>query len=440
MLEIKLQESKQEMKPIHGVGNGPASAPFEHSRVQEFKDAGIPFSRLHDTEGYYGSGEYVNIHCIFKNFDADVNDPNSYNFKNTDIYIKHIIDAGTKVYYRLGETIENNPMGRVLPKHINPPKDFLKWAQICEHIIRHYNEGWADGFHYNIEYWEIWNEPDNTQMWTGTAEQFYEFYTVASKHLKKCFPNLKIGGVASSGFYAATRTNPSEWFKTLIPFAEGFMEYVKKHNAPLDFFSWHCYTHLVDEVKASCLYVHDFLEKYGYGHVEKILNEWNYALNWDGEEAKFRKSMKAAAMVAGSFIVMQDAGIDAAMYYDAEVTRISFCGLFNEYTFKPEKPYYAFIAFNELKKLGTQLKTDACNEDGYYALAAANENEKAVMLVNYDRESTDVVVDTQSNGKNAYVYLLDETHNLEIVSSFKSDDGKVKVTLPENSVVLVKIS
>lgn len=31
-----------------------------------------------------GSGEFVNIHCIFKNFDADVNDPASYNFAATD--------------------------------------------------------------------------------------------------------------------------------------------------------------------------------------------------------------------------------------------------------------------------------------------------------------------------------------------------------------------
>ena len=64
----------------------------------------------------------------------------------------------------------------------------MKWAEICEHIIRHYNEGWADGFYYNIEYWEIWNEPDNSQMWTGTPEEFYELYRVAANHLKSCFP------------------------------------------------------------------------------------------------------------------------------------------------------------------------------------------------------------------------------------------------------------
>ncbi len=27
-----------------------------------------------------------------------------------------------------------------------PPKDFKKWAVICEHIIRHYDENWANGY------------------------------------------------------------------------------------------------------------------------------------------------------------------------------------------------------------------------------------------------------------------------------------------------------
>ena len=75
--------------------------------------------------------------------------------------------AGTKVFFRLGQTIEHGPKkyGAL------PPKDFAKWARICEHVIRHYNEGWgvdkewttlnvAWSNQFNIVYWEIWNEPD----------------------------------------------------------------------------------------------------------------------------------------------------------------------------------------------------------------------------------------------------------------------------------------
>ena len=75
---------------------------------------------------------------------------------------------------------------------------------VCEHIIRHYNEGWANGFKLGIEYWEIWNEPDGKKPngdqpnWSGTPEEFYEMYSVTAAHLKKRFPKLKIGGPALS--------------------------------------------------------------------------------------------------------------------------------------------------------------------------------------------------------------------------------------------------
>jgi hypothetical protein len=55
----------------------------------------------------------------------------------------------------LGASIEHGEK-----KGTYPPQDYAKWARICEHIILHYTKGWANGFHYDITYWEIWNEPD----------------------------------------------------------------------------------------------------------------------------------------------------------------------------------------------------------------------------------------------------------------------------------------
>ena len=67
-----------------------------------------------------------------------------------------IINTGARVFYRLGASIEHwaNKYGT------GKPMDFDKWVDICEHIIMHYTEGWANGFFYDIAYWEIWNEPD----------------------------------------------------------------------------------------------------------------------------------------------------------------------------------------------------------------------------------------------------------------------------------------
>ena len=188
-----------DIKPMHGVNNGPVDS-RGGSNVKYFQEAGIPYARLHDSNACagYGGPHTVDIHSVFPDFDKDPFDPESYDFVCTDMYIKRTIDAGVEPFYRLGETIEHAPK----KYYIFPPKDNLKWAQICEGVIRHYTEGWADGFHYEIKYWEIWNEPDtgykegNSPTWRGTMNEFFAMFKTALVYLKGKFPHLRIGGPA----------------------------------------------------------------------------------------------------------------------------------------------------------------------------------------------------------------------------------------------------
>ena len=227
------------IKPMHSSCAGPKSggAGLGNDASEFFKEIGIPSSRLHDIEGAYSCNQYVDIHCIFPDFDADENDDKNYNFIPTDNYLNAIKACGTKVYYRLGESIDHYPN----KLFVKPPKDFEKWARICEHVIRHYNQGWANGFYMDIEYWEIWNEPEGRAQWRGSYEEFYELYTVTAKHLKKCFPNLKIGGYSAVGFYSEVRPKDHDWynpwFSTIVPFMDGFFDYIDGKDVPLDFFS-----------------------------------------------------------------------------------------------------------------------------------------------------------------------------------------------------------
>ncbi len=180
------------MKPVNGVTSGPLSKNFTQDARPYFKEAAIPFSRLYDTEYPFGSGEFVDIYCLFKNFNDDENDPANYNFMLTDKYLKAIDECGTKIVYRLGTTIEHQPV----KLHSLLPKDYLKWARICGHIIRHYNEGWANGMHLGIERCEIWCEPEIKQCWADTQEEYCRFYIIVATYLKDKFPHLKIGGPA----------------------------------------------------------------------------------------------------------------------------------------------------------------------------------------------------------------------------------------------------
>ena len=140
-------------------------------------------------------------------FHADETKPENYDFAFTDKLISALVENGVEPYYRLGVTIEN-AAGRGMPAYrIHPPKDYAKWARICEHVIRHYTEGWANGFRHKITRWEIWNEPENfetiekNQMWKAPFLEYLKLYAVASRHLKAKFPHLQIGGYAGCGFY-----------------------------------------------------------------------------------------------------------------------------------------------------------------------------------------------------------------------------------------------
>ena len=374
-IEIDFQERLGKVKPMHAVNNGPRSGGSSLSKdaSEYFKNANIPFVRLHDTEGAYGSNQYVDVHCIFPDFSADPENAESYNFLPTDRYLKAIKDCGAEVFYRLGESIDHYEK----KLYVHPPKDYLKWAKICEHIILHYNYGWADGFHYDIQYWEIWNEPDNKRMWTGTHREFFELYRVAANYLKEKFPSLKIGGYAASGFYVNNRTNPSEWFKTLVPYMYEFFDYITAENtkAPMDFFSWHCYAETPEEVALHARYADELLKKYGLTHCESILDEYN---TFDSLGVFPKLHSEYASEVAATMINAQNSPLDMLMYYDMRFNYMNGVLQLIDYTNIVSLPAYrSFEFYGRLYRLGTQV---ALQSEGAYALAASGEGSNAVMI------------------------------------------------------------
>lgn len=380
-IKVDFNRIKGVMKPMHGVGQ-PPFVETNFSMLKYLKDAGIPYSRLHDVGGLFGGNLWVDIPNIFRDFDADENNPESYDFAFTDLLINALIENGVEPFFRLGVTIENYCTTRAY--RIYPPKDNKKWAVICEHIIRHYTEGWANGFNHKITYWEIWNEPDNyeeieeNQMWRGTKEQFFELYGVASKHLKKCFPHLKIGGYASCGFYSimnqfVAHANSSPRYDYFIEFFDAFLEYIKKNDCPLDFFSWHSYSNVKNN-KIFAEYARKRLDDAGYKATETSCNEWN-------PEASARGTVHHAAVIAAMMLMFQDSPLDNAMFYDARLGVSVYGSMFHPLTRKPFPAYYAFTAFNRLYQLKNQVELTLDNDD-IYAVAAKDGENACIVIVN----------------------------------------------------------
>ena len=418
------------IKPLHGIGNSPMTL---GEPLPEIIEAGIPYTRLHDTMGNYGENRFVDVPNIFCDFNADPEDPNAYDFAFTDAYLKGLVASGLKIVYRLGVSIENECA--VKPMRIDPPEDFHKWARICEGIIRHYNEGWANGFHFGIEYWEIWNEPEQETMWTGTMEQFFDFYHVVVTYLKEKFPFLKFGGYPSSGFCAYTLESAAQnpKFRSFLTWFNEFFKFLARTGTPIDFCSWHYYPFDIEDFKKVAGYADSVLNENGFQNLEVILDEWNYQ-DWHYEQ-KFdlMKSPKAASFIASVLITMQSLRIDKAMYYDAN-PRSRYCGLYEFPSLKPAYPYYSLRMFNELYRLGTQAFSHSPTEDNVYALAATDGTKHAFMLTNNNGRDRQVTLDIVGTNAIPKFILLDKYHIYTPTQTILPTPNTL--ILPANSVVL----
>ena len=400
------------------------------SNFEAYKAARIPYSRNHDSAiagSIYGGPFSHDISRIFPRFEADENDPASYDFACTDESILATLEAGTETFFRLGQSIEHH-----IKKHDTlPPKDPYKWARICEHIILHYNEGWADGYRLGIEYWEIWNEPDldpedstNKRTWGGTEAEFFDLYEITSKHLKSLFPHLKIGG-------------PAVAFN--LEWTERFLSEMQRRNVPMDFFSWHVYTKIPGRMIRTAEKFKALLDTYGYGHVESILNEWNYIRGWDKD---FKYSILAIHGIKGAAFTMaciseaqRSELIDMLMYYD---TRPSpFCGVFDYYSYDPLKGYYPLYWYGKFYDMASYVP--ALNEaENIYTLCGVDENGKLLCVVTHyaEDDSTpahDVTLDFGRDGK-FEVYTLDADHDGELTDTTSS----TTFTMPCHSCILLR--
>lgn len=423
-------ESIGKIKELHGVNCAPYSKNLgaKQARTQKiFEYAGVPRSRLHDCCGSYGGAYFVDVPNIFRDFDADENDPNSYDFYYTDEYIGAIIRTGAQLVYRLGITIEWGSK----KYRAHPPKDYAKWARICEHIVRHYNEGWNNGFHYGIEYWEIWNEPENPPMWTGTMEQFFELYKVSSLHLRKCFPYIKIGGYGSCGFYALFRPEGhaqcTPFYKGFLVWFDEFLKFVKQHGCPLDFYTWHIYTPQPKEIEICAKHVRAKLNEYGFTSTESHLNEWNYGAEGGGYDNM--ATMKGASFCAAALCLMQNNAVDKAQYYVLSYPA-GYNGWLTARCGKYTPTIHSFAAFSKLYKAGNSLAVTA-DEDAPWCIAAkSGDGVEYAYISTYEKDSETLKV-TLSSAKRTRVYAL--TAEKEGVFEHLSEKGFVQVSEAEGN-------
>ncbi|MGE5611092.1 MAG: GH39 family glycosyl hydrolase [Bacillota bacterium] len=435
------------IRPLHGSNCGPLQCGGLLDLSSYHRELALPYSRLHDC--HWPNPDVVDLHVVFPNPSADPALPGSYDFSRTDEYLQAIDAVGTKIVYRLGESIEHTKK----KYHVHPPADYDRWAAACLGIIRHYNEGFANGFHLNIRHWEIWNEPENRpNMWTGSDEDYFRLYEVTAKAIKAHDPTLKVGGpsLGYTGRITAGQFEPS-------PFFLAFLNYCKQKSLPLDFFSWHLYTADPSECMIRARGIRHVLDRHGFAKTELHFNEWNYLPGNDwtpmGSEGqglpreRFYDQIGGAPGAAFSACVLmnlQDTPVDVANYYMADNQGF---GMFSA-NGVPQKSFYALKAFRMLLNTPLRLETRGTQPADLALCAGTNPAKSEVgILVSNFKSSQDQFRLTLHNfpwtgPTRCEVYVVDATH--ELVKTQQNQLPPSEQTLPLDlkapSLCFVKLS
>ena len=434
------------IRPLHGVNGGPLNYGETVDLSAYWRELAIPLTRLHDCE--WPNPSVVDIHAVFPSLQADPALPESYQFARTDDYVQAISGTGAGIVYRLGESIEHSRRKH----HVAPPADYERWTAACIGVIRHFNEGWADGGRRQIRYWEIWNEPENRPvMWTGSDDDYYRLYATAAKGIKVRFPDLLLGGpsVGATGDVVAGRYRPT-------PFIQGFARHCQANKAPLDFFSWHTYTDDPGVYKLKAQAIREWLNEQGFRQTEIHLNEWNYLPGNDwgpmlsaGQglaREKWYQEMggpSGAAFIAHVLIDLQDSPVDVANLYCGDTGPF---GLFSRHG-APKKTFYAVKAFRQLLDTPRRVSV-TCAEPAPLAVCAgvnAERTKLTILVSNYQAkdQSLDLVLEKLPWPGRPVIEarLLDESHNLEQVKIECTAESpwRIRRPLPAPTVLLIQI-
>jgi len=374
------------LRSLQGVNGAPApgfhkpldfpfggwNIPAEWDATAGYKAARIDLVRTHDA---YGPGDIDAVFgpehgppgsviaaergrlVIFPRADADPDDPASYNFGPTDALIASIRNTGAQVIFRIGRSESSA---------VAPPADIAHYAEVVRHIVLHYNRGWANGFHYGIRYWEIWNEPDLGRLfWGGTPEQYHAMYASLARAVKSADPKALVGGPAIA------RSNDAS------PYREGFMEYVQRHKVPLDFFSWHWYAtdsndpqdlpRLARDIRAA-------LDRHGLRRTRSIVTEWNYGL-----EPVLPATPLRAAFIASTLMYLQDAPLDLSTIYRGD-------NLFGPEGTTPDAAGQALIALGRMQDTPRRLAVQGADAQGFAVQAGRSPDGSRiqVLISNYE--------------------------------------------------------
>ncbi len=275
--------------PVEGYPQFPDMTPL-------WREAGVTVVRSFDWVSRLDTRN--NPTSLFPDWSADVDDPASYNFAATDQWVEAVQSIGAEVMFTVASSIPSNKL---------PAEDVEVYGRVVEHIVRHYSQGWAGGPTTPIRIYEFGDQPDFGPLhFAGRPEEFYAMYRAFSEAVHHVDPTLTVGGPATAF--------PLELD---APYREGFLEFVRTNDLPLDFFSFLWFTdgsrdpldyrYVSEQLRA-------LLDRYGFTDTDLTLSYWNYL----AVPSSTAPAAEKGAFQAATAIYLQDTVIDHAFFFRAD--------------------------------------------------------------------------------------------------------------------------
>ena len=382
-ITVDADQQTGKIKSFQGAHYDPGQEGSATSKA--YIELGVDMVRTHDIDGTQGDGRGIIYNIVPKYFDTDeevdLNDPSSYDFVELDKVIDNILATGSEVYFRFGASQNDD--------NKFPEEGTAEWTQylqdlttMAEHIVMHYDFGWADGYYNTLDYFEIWNEPDLQDFWPNTANQYYEMYNSISKAVEKLEPTLPIGGPT------LTTLNDDDGIE------ESFIKYVKENNCPLDFYAYHFYpSNNCDPYDYSrwAYHLHNMLADYGYGDIPMILSEYGTVLF--NPNAFSMADSAEASYLASLMMYLQDTPVEKANIYNRLIKTNE------DGSAEITKTGYGYKAMGEMNDTENRLAVTGGDKNGMAVMAGINDRDDQinVLISNYEIPTSQMLSNAESH-------------------------------------------
>jgi xylan 1,4-beta-xylosidase len=321
-----------------------------------------------------------------------------FNWSKLDPYMDSFAQTGAKLLATIN--IKPPVLYPQLNQDIWRPNDINEWQQVIYQLVRRYSVEKPI-----VTYWEHVNEPDIGE--TGgcpyripAVEELHEFYALTIQPILQAYPQAKVGGPAPADYRFAPR----------------FIDLCARQKTQLDFVSYHRYDDDVLFFRSMAETLNEKLKSFPGKHPELMINEWNKG--FDKEEAdtlfdfvsvdEMAMQPRRAAHAASILLTMLDTPLDWSFYFlmwDNCMHPQEFASFFSPdgardvmYKHWNEAPHRfglfsengkarpQYFVYQMLSRMGEERLAATSQHPDIRCLAARQEGQIAVMVVNFNQQ------------------------------------------------------